>query len=65
MYNITHAVKGTKLVIEVDLSPKTLAAATPSRSGATMLVASTGGFQAATVVANKAVKFAVNVTVAR
>lgn len=63
MNNITHSIKGTKLLIEIDLSPKSLAAATPSKSGATKLVASTGGFQPATVVASKAVKFAVNVTV--
>ena len=63
MNNVTHTVKGTKLLIEIDLSPKSLSAARPSKSGSTLLVASTGGFQPATVIASKAVKFAVNVTV--
>jgi len=63
MNNVKHTIKGGKLLIEIDLSPRSVSAARPSKSGATLLVASTGGFQPATVIADKSVKFAVNVTV--
>lgn len=40
----TASIKGDKLLIEVDISPKALKAAPPSGSKKTRLVASTGGF---------------------
>jgi hypothetical protein len=44
MNNVEFKVTGNKLVIEVDIGPKMVAAAQPSASGKTRMVASTGGF---------------------
>jgi hypothetical protein len=44
MHNISYEVKGDKLTITVDVGKATQAAAPPSASGKTALVASTGGF---------------------
>jgi hypothetical protein len=55
---MTYEVKGNKLIITVDISDAALAAAKPSASGKTRVVASTGGFMAAT----PSVKFGLNVT---
>ena len=63
MFNVSQTVVGSKLKIEIDLSPTSVGQARPSTSGKTLLLASTGGFQPATKIGNKAVKFAVNVTV--
>ena len=41
---IEMKVSGNKLIIEVDVSPKALASAPPSKSGKTRTVATTGGF---------------------
>ena len=38
-------VDGDKLVITVDISPKAMKAAKPSKSGKTRVIASTNGFQ--------------------
>jgi hypothetical protein len=38
------AIKGTKLVIEIDVAPETLRTAPPSKSGKTRIVATTNGF---------------------
>lgn len=43
MHNVTHRVEGTRLLIEVDISPKTIAAAPPSATGKTLLIGTTGG----------------------
>ena len=42
-HNVEYAVKGTKLVITMDISPASINAAPPSQTGKTNLVASTGG----------------------
>jgi len=44
MHNVNFEVDGDLLRITVDLSPHTIAAAMPSGSGKTRLVASTSGF---------------------
>lgn len=46
MKNITHHVEGSTLVLRIDVSPATLAGATPSTSGKTKIVATTSGNQA-------------------
>ena len=38
-------IKGSKLVIEVDISDKALKSAPPSKTGKTKLVATTNGYQ--------------------
>lgn len=42
--NMTGEIKGDKLVITIDVSPKTIAEAGPSKSGKTKLIASSKGF---------------------
>jgi hypothetical protein len=44
MFNVSHETKGNKLVITIDLSDEARAAAKPSSTGKTLLVAGTGGF---------------------
>lgn len=61
MHNVTHTVKGDKLVIEVDISAKAIAAAPPSSSGKTHLVGTTGGALPVPGVNGAAVTFALNV----
>ena len=43
MNNVEYKVEGDKLVITVDISQRSIAAALPSSSGKTVLVGSTGG----------------------
>lgn len=43
MHNVSHEVKGDKLLITVDISAATVSAAPRSASGKTKLVGSTGG----------------------
>lgn len=43
MRNITATVKGTKLILEIDVSKESLEGATPSASGKTKIVATSGG----------------------
>lgn len=45
MQNIVHRIVGTKLVIEIDISPGAQATALSSKSGKTRLLATTGGAQ--------------------
>lgn len=40
----TCVVKGTKLIIEIDVGPAALQSAPPSKTGKTRLVASSGGY---------------------
>lgn len=42
-HNVECVVKGTKLIVTMDIGPASLAKAKPSASGKTNLVASTGG----------------------
>jgi hypothetical protein len=43
MHNVSFKVEGSKLLITVDVGKNAIAAAPPSQSGKTHLVASTGG----------------------
>lgn len=61
MYNIVQKVNGTTLVLEIDISPKSLKAAPPSSTGKTNLVASTQGKQDLT----GGISYALNVMVRR
>lgn len=63
MQNIVHRIVGTKLVLEIDISPAMLAAATPSKSGKTRLLATTGGAQSIPGVSGGS--FSINVMVPR
>jgi hypothetical protein len=42
-HNVEYTVKGSKLVITMDIGPASIQAAPPSQTGKTNLVASTGG----------------------
>lgn len=42
--NVKYAVKGNTLTITCDISPATIGKATPSSTGKTLAVGSTGGF---------------------
>lgn len=44
--NISHEVKGDKLIVTLDVSKAVLDAAEPSKSGKSKIVASTNGFLA-------------------
>jgi hypothetical protein len=44
MTNVEHEVKGDKLILTIDISKARCAAAEPSKSGKTKVVASTHGF---------------------
>ena len=61
MHNVEHKMVGTNLVITIDLSPKTVAAAPLSSTGKTKLVATTGGALAVPSPNGHAVTFALNV----
>ena len=63
MKNITSKLVGKKLILEIDLSDDAIAAAEPSATGKTRLVASTRGAKEAPGVAG--VTFSVNVMVKR
>ena len=56
--NVTTSINKGKLIIEVDISDKTLNAAPMSKTGKSKLVASTGGF---TTVADSPVRISLNV----
>lgn len=43
VHNVSHEIKGDKLIITVDVGAQALKAAPPSSSGKTMLVGTTGG----------------------
>ena len=45
MFNVEYKVTGTKLVVEVDLSKRSIDSAPASSTGKTNLVATTGGYQ--------------------
>jgi hypothetical protein len=60
MHNVEYTIAGDKLTITVDVSKKALAAAPPSSSGKTKLVATTGG-ALPIAVPGAAVTFAINV----
>ncbi len=61
MHNVSHEVKGGKLIITVDVSPGAIDAAPPSSSGKTHLVGTTGGAVSIALPGNATVTFAVNV----
>lgn len=61
MENVNHKVTGDKLVIEVDLSPKAMAAARPSKTGATKLLATTSGAVPIPSNNGRAISFSLNV----
>lgn len=63
MHNIVHKVSGTKLIIEIDISPTMQQAAEPSKSGKTRLLATTGG--AVDIPGIKGGTFAINVMIPR
>lgn len=44
MTNVQHKIDGNKLILTIDISAEKLAAAEPSKSGKTKVVASTHGF---------------------
>jgi hypothetical protein len=60
MENVTHKVTGDKLVIEVDLSKKALAAARPSKTGKRLLIATTAGAEPVPF-PGKTISFSLNV----
>jgi hypothetical protein len=60
MHNVTHKVTGDKLVIEIDLSKKALGEAHPSKSGKTLLIATSGGALAVPF-PGKTISFSLNV----
>jgi len=43
MHNVTHEIKGDKLIITVDVGVGACTAAPPSSSGKTQLIGTTGG----------------------
>ncbi len=49
MKNITHSFEGDTLVLKIDASRAALAAATPSATGKTKIVATSSGNQAITL----------------
>jgi hypothetical protein len=61
MLNVTHKIAGSRLTIEVDLSPKAQASAKPSTTGKTMLLATTGGKVDLPPINGHPVSFALNV----
>lgn len=64
-HNVSHEVKGDKLIITVDVSAKTIASAPPSSSGKTSLVGTTGGAVNIAAPNGKPVSFALNVMAKR
>lgn len=65
MHNVTSRVEGGKLLIEVDISPKAIAAGPPSSSGKTVLVGTTGGAVPIAGPAGASLSFALNVMAKR
>lgn len=61
MHNVNYEVKANKLVITVDIGADAVKAAPPSKSGATKLVATTGGACPIPTSAGTSLTFAVNV----
>ena len=61
MHNVQHEIKDGKLIITVDVSEKAIAAAPPSSSGKTNLVASTGGSISVPSPHGAALSFSLNV----
>lgn len=44
MANVSGEIKGDKLILTIDISPATKAAAQPSKSGKSKILATTSGF---------------------
>jgi hypothetical protein len=61
MHNVTHEIKGGKLLITVDISAGAISAAPPSQSGKTALVGTTGGALPIASPVGTALSFAFNV----
>jgi hypothetical protein len=64
VHNVSHEIKGDKLIITIDVGPQAIKAAPPSSSGKTMLVGTTGGAVAVDV-RGASVTFAINVMAKR
>ncbi len=62
MRNVTHEIKGDKLIITVDIGKAAVGAAPPSSSGKTKLIATTGGACSIAVPGATGAAFALNVT---
>lgn len=73
MHNIVQKVQGTKLLLEVDLSPAALKAAQPSTTGKTLLLATSHGAHEVSVsgdlvhgaLGSRTITFSLNVMVKR
>jgi hypothetical protein len=61
MHNVTHEVKGGKLIITVDIAPKTCETAKFSSTGKTRLIGTTGGAMPIAAPQGWSVTFALNV----
>jgi hypothetical protein len=59
--NVGYKVTGSKLVIEVDLSAAAVSAAKPSKTGKTLLLATSGGATALPLVSGRECSFSLNV----
>lgn len=60
-HNVTHRVVNNTLIVEIDISPKALAAAPPSKTGKTDLVGTTGGTVKIEGKHSRELSFAINV----
>jgi hypothetical protein len=65
MHNVTHEVRGDKLVITIDIGAQAIQAAPPSSSGKTYLVGTTGGTVSVPTKHASALTFAINVMAKR
>jgi hypothetical protein len=63
--NVAYKVTGNKLVIEVDLSAQAVAAAEPSKTGKTLLLATSGGATTLPQVSGRGCSFSLNVMLNR
>jgi hypothetical protein len=61
MHNVSHEVKGDKLIITVDIGPQAINAAPPSSTGKSYLVGTTGGTVSVPTKHTTALSFAINV----
>jgi hypothetical protein len=61
VHNVSHEVKGDKLIITIDVSQQSIDAAPPSSSGKTHLVGTTGGAVSVPTKHALGLTFAINV----
>ncbi len=62
MHNVTYELDGDTLILKMDVSASALAAAPPSASGKTMLVATTSGAMPIPLVSGAPLSVSLNVT---